>query len=106
MRSGRTNRSTMCSARRAARKRCIFVSAITAARLSSRVFGAACCPSLTRSTWIISSWSSRTGGYDELAFFHELRGGIALGVGVVDIKDNEVEPPDEIAGRIDPAVTV
>jgi 5-methyltetrahydropteroyltriglutamate--homocysteine methyltransferase len=45
-------------------------------------------------------------GYDELEVFRGLREGIALGVGVVDIKDNEVESADEVAGRIEKAVTV
>jgi 5-methyltetrahydropteroyltriglutamate--homocysteine methyltransferase len=39
-------------------------------------------------------------GYDELDAFRELRDDIALGVGVIDIKDNEVETPDTIARRI------
>jgi 5-methyltetrahydropteroyltriglutamate--homocysteine methyltransferase len=45
-------------------------------------------------------------GYDELAVFRDLKPSIALGVGVVDIKDNEVESPDEIARRIEHAVKV
>ena len=45
-------------------------------------------------------------GYDELEVFRDLRPGLALGVGVVDIKDNEVETPDEIAARISGAVKV
>lgn len=45
-------------------------------------------------------------GYDELEAFRELRPGIALGLGVVDIKDNEVESPDLIASRIAHAVKV
>ena len=45
-------------------------------------------------------------GYDELPLFRELRDDIALGVGVVDIKDNEVETPDEVARRIEHAVDV
>ena len=40
-------------------------------------------------------------GYDELEAFKELKPGTKLGVGVVDIKDNEVEPTDVIAGRIE-----
>ena len=44
-------------------------------------------------------------GYDELDAFRDLRPGIALGLGVVDIKDNEVESPDLIATRIAHAVT-
>jgi 5-methyltetrahydropteroyltriglutamate--homocysteine methyltransferase len=44
-------------------------------------------------------------GYDELEVFRDLREGIALGVGVVDIKDNEVETADEVARRIERAVT-
>jgi 5-methyltetrahydropteroyltriglutamate--homocysteine methyltransferase len=43
-------------------------------------------------------------GYEELAVFRDLKPSITLGVGVVDIKDNEVESPDVIAGRIDQAV--
>jgi 5-methyltetrahydropteroyltriglutamate--homocysteine methyltransferase len=45
-------------------------------------------------------------GYDELEVFRDLRPGLALGIGVVDIKDNEVETADEIAHRIDRAVKV
>ena len=45
-------------------------------------------------------------GYDELEAFKELKPETKLGVGVVDIKDNEVEPTDVIAGRIENAVNV
>ncbi|MBI1367967.1 MAG: methionine synthase [Planctomycetes bacterium] len=45
-------------------------------------------------------------GYDELEHFRDLRDEIALGVGVIDIKDNEVETSDEVAGRIETAVKV
>lgn len=45
-------------------------------------------------------------GYDELEAFKELKPGTKLGVGVVDIKDNEVESTDVIAGRIENAVNV
>jgi 5-methyltetrahydropteroyltriglutamate--homocysteine methyltransferase len=45
-------------------------------------------------------------GYEELEVFRELREGIALGIGVVDIKDNAVESADEVAQRIERAVTV
>jgi 5-methyltetrahydropteroyltriglutamate--homocysteine methyltransferase len=45
-------------------------------------------------------------GYDELDVFRDLKPGIALGVGVIDIKDNEVESPDEVARRIGRAVEV
>jgi 5-methyltetrahydropteroyltriglutamate--homocysteine methyltransferase len=40
-------------------------------------------------------------GYDELQVFSDLDPRIALGIGVVDIKDNEVESPELIAGRIE-----
>lgn len=40
-------------------------------------------------------------GYDELAVFKDLKPGIALGLGVIDIKDNEVESADTIAKRIE-----
>ncbi|MBI1375517.1 MAG: methionine synthase [Phycisphaera sp.] len=43
-------------------------------------------------------------GYDELDHFKDLRDDIALGVGVIDIKDNEVESVDEVARRIELAV--
>jgi len=43
-------------------------------------------------------------GYGELPVFRDLKPSIALGLGVVDIKDNEVEAPDEIARRIAGAV--
>ena len=45
-------------------------------------------------------------GYDELAAFKGLKPETRLGVGVVDIKDNEVESADVIAGRIENAVNV
>ena len=45
-------------------------------------------------------------GYDELEAFKELKTETKLGVGVVDIKDNEVESTDVIAGRIENAVNV
>lgn len=45
-------------------------------------------------------------GYRELDFFKELKPSITLGLGVIDIKDNEVEKPDEIARRIEHAVAV
>jgi 5-methyltetrahydropteroyltriglutamate--homocysteine methyltransferase len=45
-------------------------------------------------------------GYEELEVFRDLKPSIALGVGVVDIKDNETEKPDEIARRIENAVKV
>lgn len=43
-------------------------------------------------------------GYDELPVFAELDSRIHLGVGLVDIKDNEVESPDLIASRIEHVV--
>lgn len=43
-------------------------------------------------------------GYDELDVFKDLKPAIALGIGVIDIKDNEVEKPDAIARRIEQAV--
>jgi 5-methyltetrahydropteroyltriglutamate--homocysteine methyltransferase len=45
-------------------------------------------------------------GHAELEVLTDLRNDIALGIGVVDIKDNEVETPDEIARRIERAVSV
>lgn len=43
-------------------------------------------------------------GYDDLPLYRELRPEIALGVGVVDIKDLVVESPDAVARRIAGAV--
>jgi 5-methyltetrahydropteroyltriglutamate--homocysteine methyltransferase len=43
-------------------------------------------------------------GYEELEVFGDLKPSIALGVGMIDIKDNEVESPDAIAGSIERAV--
>jgi 5-methyltetrahydropteroyltriglutamate--homocysteine methyltransferase len=40
-------------------------------------------------------------GYDEIDLFSELDPSISLGIGLVDIKDNEVESPDLIASRIE-----
>lgn len=45
-------------------------------------------------------------GYDELDAFKELKPETKLGVGVVDIKDNEVESTDIIAKRIENAVNL
>ena len=45
-------------------------------------------------------------GYDELEVFKDLREDIALGIGVIDIKDNEVESAETVAARIDEAVQV
>ena len=39
-------------------------------------------------------------GYDELEAFKELREDIALGLGVIDIKDNVVETPDLVASSV------
>ena len=40
-------------------------------------------------------------GYDELEVFADLDPKIGLGIGVIDIKDNEVESPELIAQRIE-----
>jgi 5-methyltetrahydropteroyltriglutamate--homocysteine methyltransferase len=40
-------------------------------------------------------------GYDELEVFSDLDPKIGLGIGVIDIKDNEVESPELIAARIE-----
>lgn len=45
-------------------------------------------------------------GYDELEVFTDLRETIALGIGVIDIKDNEVESPDTVARRLEQALDV
>jgi 5-methyltetrahydropteroyltriglutamate--homocysteine methyltransferase len=45
-------------------------------------------------------------GYDELEAFKELREDIALGLGVIDIKDNAIETADIVAKRIEHAVNV
>lgn len=41
--------------------------------------------------------------YEELERFRDLRPEMSIGLGVVDIKDNEIESPDEIARRIERA---
>ncbi|HEU4386263.1 MAG TPA: cobalamin-independent methionine synthase II family protein [Blastocatellia bacterium] len=43
-------------------------------------------------------------GYDELEVFTDLNPNIRLGIGVVDIKDNEIESPQLIATRIETIV--
>lgn len=43
-------------------------------------------------------------GYEELAVFNELDPKIKLGVGLIDIKDNEVESPELVASRIEHVV--
>jgi 5-methyltetrahydropteroyltriglutamate--homocysteine methyltransferase len=45
-------------------------------------------------------------GYGELEVFRDLKPGLALGVGVIDIKDNQVETPDQVANRIARAVEI
>ena len=45
-------------------------------------------------------------GYDELEAFNDLRPDIKLGIGVMDIKDNEVESQDLIAKRVDHAISI
>ena len=45
-------------------------------------------------------------GYEELDLFRDLKPSIALGLGVADIKDNDVETPELIAQRIEHAVKV
>lgn len=45
-------------------------------------------------------------GYEELPLFRDLRPEIALGVGVIDIKDNEVESAETVARRIENAVKI
>ncbi len=45
-------------------------------------------------------------GLDELDAFRDLKPSIALGVGVIDIKDNEVESPDLVAASIERSVKV
>lgn len=45
-------------------------------------------------------------GYDELEVFTDLRDYIALGIGVIDIKDNEIESVDEVARRIEHAANL
>jgi 5-methyltetrahydropteroyltriglutamate--homocysteine methyltransferase len=42
-------------------------------------------------------------GLDELEVFRDLKPAIALGVGVIDIKDNEVESPQAVAVMIEKA---
>ncbi len=45
-------------------------------------------------------------GYKELDVFKELKPEISLGIGLIDIKDNEVESPEEVARRIEGAVKI
>lgn len=43
-------------------------------------------------------------GYDEIEVFRDLNPNIRLGIGVVDIKDNEIETPSLIASRVEKIV--
>lgn len=45
-------------------------------------------------------------GYTELEAFRELRPEIRMGIGVIDIKDNEVESPETVARRIEEAANI
>ena len=39
----------------------------------------------------------------ELEMLREVKSGLGLGIGVIDVKDNEVETPDQVARRIERA---
>ncbi|MFZ0636905.1 MAG: cobalamin-independent methionine synthase II family protein [Candidatus Acidiferrales bacterium] len=54
---------------------------------------------LLRTDHLVLEFARR--GYDELAVLSDLDPKIKLGIGVVDIKDNEVESPELIASRIE-----
>src|SRR5437868_2201323 len=45
-------------------------------------------------------------GLDDLALFREFPNRFELGMGVVDVKDEHVEPPDEVAARIRRALEI
>lgn len=45
-------------------------------------------------------------GYEDLPFFRDLRSDIALGIGVIDIKDHQVESADQVARRIEEAIRI
>ncbi|MCL5946764.1 MAG: methionine synthase [Chloroflexi bacterium] len=45
-------------------------------------------------------------GYADLPFFRDLRPEIALGIGVIDIKDHQVESAGQVARRIEEAVRI
>jgi 5-methyltetrahydropteroyltriglutamate--homocysteine methyltransferase len=45
-------------------------------------------------------------GYSELEYFKDVRPGIGIGLGVVDIKSTVIETPEMIASRVEQAVTV
>src|SRR5262245_54982114 len=57
---------------------------------------------LLRTDHLVLEFARR--GYDELEVFRDLNPNIRLGIGVVDIKDNEIEHPQLIAGRIETIV--
>jgi 5-methyltetrahydropteroyltriglutamate--homocysteine methyltransferase len=43
---------------------------------------------------------------EELEVFRDLRPDIGMGLGVIDIKANEVETPDQVAGAIERAASI
>lgn len=45
-------------------------------------------------------------GYDEVEVLKDVRPELDIGIGVIDVKDNAVETPDEVAGRIEQAVKI
>ena len=45
-------------------------------------------------------------GYGELGVFRDLDSKIGLGLGVIDIKDNVIESPDQVANRIQDAIRI
>jgi 5-methyltetrahydropteroyltriglutamate--homocysteine methyltransferase len=69
------------------------------------VFGATSFLSSIPCAPTILFWSLRR-GYEELDVLTDLNPKIALGIGLIDIKDNEVESPDLVASRIENIVKV
>ena len=61
-------------------------------------------PDLRRPERVVETLADDLG--DEHEVLRDLRDDIALGIGVVDIKDNEVETAEEIARRIEGAVAI
>jgi 5-methyltetrahydropteroyltriglutamate--homocysteine methyltransferase len=45
-------------------------------------------------------------GYSELEALRDVKHSIRLGIGVIDIKDNSIESPDTVAGRLEHALRV
>ena len=104
--NGRSRPSTMCSRASPGSGPCMSVSATTAGRAFKRDSGETCIPFFNglKVNHLVLEFARR--GYDELFAFGEMDRRIGVGMGVIDIKDNEIESADLIAKRLEHAAAI